>query len=218
MRCVIIFPFIGLKPIIIALLILFLAIAVTVTIKTRNNTSKKVEQAKQIGFLESRLESLKEQYKAIDVSQIEFYKQKLQMYNKNLEDLKVAKDALYKAFEQLQMDYSPRLNSVACNIFKKITDGKYVDFMVDEEYNITVRNNENVLLSSDYLSGGTFDQIYFSLRMALISLIGGNMPVVLDDAFALYDDERLKKGMEYLKTIKNQTLIFSCHSRENKFM
>ena len=90
--------------------------------------------------------------------------------------------------------------------------------MVDDDYNITVRNNENTLVSSEYLSGGTFDQIYFSLRMALVKLIGENMPIILDDAFALYDDERLKKAVEYLGTIDNQVILFSCQSREKEFI
>ena len=198
----------------IVLFILFLIIAIVLTLKNKKSSSEKIEHAKQIGFYESRLESLKEQYKAIDVSQIDFYKQKLQTYNKNLTDLRVAKDVMGKAFEQLQMDYSPKLNGIACSIFKSITDGEYVDFMVDEDYNVTVRNSENMLVSSDYLSSGTFDQIYFSLRMALVDLIGGEMPIILDDAFALYDNERLKKTMEYLKTINNQIILFSCHERE----
>ncbi len=208
--------FTSFNPFVITLFVLLLAIAVMLTLKNKKNTSEKIEHAKQIGFCESRLETLKEQYKSIDISKIDFYKQKLQTYNKNLTDLRVAKDALTKAFEQLQMDYSPKLNKIAMNVFESITDGKYVDFMVDEDYNITVRNNENMLVSGEYLSSGTFDQIYFSLRMALVKLIGEGMPVVLDDAFALYDDERLENALSYLKTIENQILIFSCQSRESE--
>lgn len=197
---------------------LFLVVAVILTFKSNKTTSKRIEQAKEIGVCESRIEALKEKYNAIDVSQIDFYKQKLNSYNKALNDLNVARVALCDAFEQLQMDYSPKLNKMACSIFKTVTEGKYVDFMVDDDYNITVRNNENTLVSSEYLSGGTFDQIYFSLRMALVKLIGENMPVILDDAFSLYDDERLKKAVEYLGTIDNQVILFSCQSREKEFI
>ena len=210
--------FTRINPIVTALFILSLIIALILTFKSKNNTSQKIEHAKQVGFFESRLETLKEQYVAIDVSEYDFYKKKLQKYNETVDDLKIAKDVLSKAFEQLQMDYSPKLNSKACSIFKKVTEGKYVEFMVDEDYNITVRNDENMLVSSEYLSGGTFDQIYFSLRMALVELVGADMPVVLDDAFALYDDERLKEALKYLKTIDNQIIVFSCQSRERNII
>ena len=202
----------------IILFVLFFVLSVVFTFKNKKNNVEVLELAKQIGFYESKLETLKEKYSAMDTSQIDFYKEKLQVYNKKLVDLRYAKDALSKAFEQLQMDYSPRLNKTACDIFKIITNGKYTEFMVDEDYNITVRNNDNVIVSSDYLSSGTYDQIYFSLRMALISLICADMPVILDDAFALYDDERMKKAMNYLKTTENQVLIFSCQTREKNFL
>ncbi len=205
----------GLKLALIIILAFFIALGVIFTMKFRKNTASAIEQAKQVGFYESRLDTLQKQYDATDVSQIDEYNQRLKKYNKALADLNYAKSALSRAFEQLQMDYAPRLNGIACNIFKKITDGRYVDFMVDEDYNITVRDEDNMIVTSDYLSSGTYDQIYFSLRMALVSLIGDNMPVVLDDAFALYDDHRVKRAMDYLRTINNQILIFSCQTREN---
>ena len=210
--------FTGFNILTIMVFVLLFILSVILTFKNKKNNVELLENSKQIGFYESKLETLKEKYSAIDISQIDFYKEKLQSYNKKLADLRYAKEALSKAFEQLQMDYSPRLNKTSCDIFKSITDGKYTEFMVDEDYNITVRNNDNVIVSSDYLSSGTFDQIYFSLRMALISLICKGMPVILDDAFALYDDERMKKALNYLKTSENQVLVFSCQTREKNFM
>ena len=206
------------NPLAIGVFVLLLVMALLMTFKNKRYSDEAFEHAKQLGFYESRLETLKENYEAIDISQIDFYKNKLQMYNKNLYDLRYAKEKMSKAFEQLQMDYSPRLNKMACSIFKSITGGKYTEFMVDEDYNITVRNDENMILSSDYLSKGTYDQIYFSLRMALVALICADMPVILDDSFALYDDERMKKALDYLKNIKTQVLIFSCHTRENEYI
>lgn len=208
----------GLKLSLIIIFALFIAFGVTSTMKFRKNTAAVIDQAKRVGFYESRLDTLQKQYDATDVSQIDEYNHKLKKYNKALADLNYAKNALSKAFEQLQMDYAPRLNGMACSIFKNITDGKYLDFMVDEDYNITVRDEDNMIVTSDYLSSGTYDQIYFSLRMALVDLIGGEMPVILDDAFALYDDERVKRAINYLKTINNQILIFSCQTREKGFI
>ncbi len=198
----------------VILLVLFCVIAVLLTLKVKRDTAEKIEYAKHIGFLESKLEALREEYEKTDVSKIGYYKEKLQYYNKMLWDLRDARTALEKSFEQLQTDYSPKLNSMARSIFKSITDGKYVDFMVDEDYNITVRDDNNNIVSSEFLSGGTFDQIYFSLRMALVKMICENMPVVLDDAFALYDDKRVGRAMNYLKTVENQVLIFFCQKRE----
>ena len=54
--------------------------------------------------------------------------------------------------------------------------------------------------------------------MALVELIGGKTTVILDDAFALYDDSRTKRAIEYLMKMENQVLVFSCQTRENDFM
>ena len=68
-----------------------------------------------------------------------------------------------------------------------------------------------------YLSSGTADQAYLSLRLALSELIflsGDNIPVFLDDALAQYDDGRAKKALEYLKgySKNHQIIMFTCHN------
>lgn len=42
------------------------------------------------------------------------------------------------------------------------------------------------------------------------------MPIILDEAFAYYDNERLKNILEYLSEeyIQNQVIIFTCTKRE----
>lgn len=204
------------KALFAVLTIFSFCFALWLTLREKKKTLQYAEKAKQRGFYESKRETLRKQYEDIDISQIEIYKQKLEKYNVMLNDLNTAKDALTSAFQQLQMDYSPKLNSIACRIFKNITDGKYVEFKVDDQYGVKVRDCENNLVSGEYLSGGTYDQIYFSLRMALVELLGGKMPLILDDAFALYDDARTKKAIEYLKNTENQVLLFSCQTREMK--
>ena len=40
------------------------------------------------------------------------------------------------------------------------------------------------------------------------------MPVILDDTFVYYDDERLKHTLAWLAENKKQVLIFTCQKRE----
>lgn len=44
------------------------------------------------------------------------------------------------------------------------------------------------------------------------------MPVILDDAFAFYDDKRLESVIKWLSRQKKQVIILSCHSREAKLL
>ena len=40
------------------------------------------------------------------------------------------------------------------------------------------------------------------------------VPLILDDALAAFDDERCAAALEYLRTCGRQVLLFTCHSRE----
>lgn len=51
---------------------------------------------------------------------------------------------------------------------------------------------------------------------AMQEITNEKMPIILDEAFAYYDNERLKNILEYLSEeyIQNQVIIFTCTKRE----
>ena len=69
---------------------------------------------------------------------------------------------------------------------------------------------------SAFLSAGTYDQAYLSLRLALSDLIFENaesLPILLDDALTQYDDKRAETALKYLKEYSKdgQIIMFTCH-------
>ena len=65
-------------------------------------------------------------------------------------------------------------------------------------------------ISVDRLSEGTLEQIYFSIRMAASEmLLEEPMPVILDDAFAFYDDKRLESVIKWLSVSSDFNFSFS---------
>ena len=69
------------------------------------------------------------------------------------------------------------------------------------------------------LSVGTVDQMYISLRLSALEEISEEkMPIILDEAFAYFDNERLKNILKYLNNNfrENQIIIFTCSNREEK--
>ena len=68
---------------------------------------------------------------------------------------------------------------------------------------------------AEYLSSGTYDQAYLSLRLAMTELMNEDegLPIFLDDVLSLYDDERTRAAMEFLKeySYDTQCLLFTCH-------
>jgi uncharacterized protein YhaN len=99
--------------------------------------------------------------------------------------------------------------------FSKVTGGLYtsVEFEEKEEKIIVVRKDETTLLPHQ-LSGGTYDQLYFSIRRALGEklLEGEKGFFILDDPFIKASHDRLEILIEMLKDISKsnwQVIYFS---------
>ena len=65
------------------------------------------------------------------------------------------------------------------------------------------------------MSTGTIDQIYLALRLALIQRLsesGESIPLLLDDPFASYDDDRLARTLRLLMRLADhfQIILFTC--------
>jgi hypothetical protein len=103
-------------------------------------------------------------------------------------------------------------------IMSEITRGKYSRVYLDEVMNCSVYTNGGKV-PAEQLSRGTLELLMFALRMAAAEeLYEEPMPVVLDDAFAYYDDERLAAVLRWLSENREQVLLFTCQRREEETM
>ena len=90
----------------------------------------------------------------------------------------------------------------------------------DEEGLIVELENGNYVPASK-LSIGTIDQLYLSLRLSMVEeLSKETMPIILDEAFAYFDTERLENILKYIneKFIGHQIIIFTCTNREKEIL
>ena len=114
------------------------------------------------------------------------------------------------------------INKKVGNIIEGITGGKYSRVKIDNSLEIGVINPETQeIVDINSLSGGTIDQIYFALRFGIVDSINNEaLPLILDDCFIQYDDNRLKNIMNFLykKSKERQIILFTCHMRENKIL
>ena len=63
--------------------------------------------------------------------------------------------------------------------------------------------------------------MYLSLRLsALKEVTQEKMPIILDEAFAYFDNERLENILKYLNEnfSENQIIIFTCSKREEEIL
>ncbi len=113
------------------------------------------------------------------------------------------------------------LNKSASQLVNSITGGIYSSMSVDENLNIFM-NTPTRLVPVEQVSSGTMDQIYLALRLAAARLLQGDgdqMPLIFDDSFVLYDDERLRTALKWLsQSWPGQIIIFTCHQREAQML
>ena len=113
------------------------------------------------------------------------------------------------------------LNKTASDLISGITGGIYDSMSVDENLNVFM-NTRTRLVPVEQVSSGTMDQIYLALRLAAAKLIqpeGDYMPLIFDDSFVLYDEDRLHTALKWLKkAYPGQIIIFTCHQREAQMM
>ncbi|GAA4297042.1 hypothetical protein GCM10023142_36530 [Anaerocolumna aminovalerica] len=137
-----------------------------------------------------------------------------------LSAIKLAIETIERLSVDIHDSFGWKLNQLISDLAGAITDGKYSNVKVDEKMNIKVDQQDNYILL-DKLSAGTIGQLYLALRLAISDLVYGkdNMPILLDDCFALYDDNRTKAALRFLtQNKKGQIIIFTCHKREKEFL
>ncbi len=105
--------------------------------------------------------------------------------------------------------------SSASEYFNEVTGGLYEEVDFSRECGeIKVRRKDGVILSARKLSGGAYDQLYLSIRLALGErlLKGGKGFFIMDDPFIKADPDRLKELVSLLKKISDngwQVIYFS---------
>jgi hypothetical protein len=105
--------------------------------------------------------------------------------------------------------------SSVIDYFKEITDGMYNFVKYDPENGkIMVQRKDNLLLDAEKVSGGTYDQLYFCIRLALGEKLLQDQTgfFILDDPFLKSDNLRLTAQLKMIKQITQlgwQVLYFT---------
>ena len=133
----------------------------------------------------------------------------------------LALETMTKLSATIRDSFGLYLNKTASELISGITGGIYDSMSVDESLNVFM-NTRTRLVPVEQVSSGTMDQIYLALRLAAAKLIqpeGDYMPLIFDDNFVLYDEDRLHTALKWLKkAYPGQIIIFTCHQREAQMM
>lgn len=133
----------------------------------------------------------------------------------------IAKECLESAYEKVRESLSPEFTNELCSLISNISDDKYKNVKFDDVDGLTVEIDDGRYISAENLSIGTIDQMYLSLRISSLKAISKeDMPIILDEAFVYFDDERLKNVLSFInKNYKDkQVIIFTCSNREKNVL
>lgn len=167
----------------------------------QNNILPKLEN---LANLEEEYVSLEEQYQALLLQN---------------EATQLAKQEIENAYREMKKQVTPNFTQHLSSIMENISNGTYTNIQLDEKDGIIVETKNGNYIPVDYLSIGTIDQLYLSLRLGAENQITKEeLPIMLDETFAYYDDERLENILNFLHTeYKNrQIIIFTCTNREKE--
>lgn len=130
------------------------------------------------------------------------------------DSIDIALETLAESFATLRSSFGSELEKKSAEIFAKLTGGKYDNMIISKSFGINVADVQNPISREvEYLSSGTFDQAYLSMRLAVASLLGTKLPLFLDDSLTQYDETRAKATIEFLRdyTENSQAIMFTCH-------
>ncbi len=130
--------------------------------------------------------------------------------------------AANRAFERIRADYEthrqPETLGEASRYLARLTGGHYRRIwtpLADDVLLVDTADGQS--LPIDVLSRGTREQLFLSVRLALVAMFarrGVNLPMVLDDVLVNFDVGRAQLAAEVLTEFAaagHQLLFFTCH-------
>lgn len=190
-------------------------------LKDKQNTCSEVieKQQRTQWELEKKLEHLSNcKDQAVALKKVLLENERLR---EEMSSIDLALETMTELSTSIRDSFGLYLNKTASSLISGITGGIYNSMSIDENLNIFL-NTKTKLIPLEQVSSGTMDQVYLALRLAAAKLIqtgDDDMPLIFDDSFVLYDEDRLKTALKWLsKAYKGQIIVFTCHQREAQML
>jgi DNA repair exonuclease SbcCD ATPase subunit len=150
--------------------------------------------------------------------EIEEAKSKLEHLRFRKEAIEIAVGELRNAVADYSKDCLVDVSRRAGGLLSKVTGGRYTQVSLEgEDMNPVVGFAGGRPVEPDCISRGTRDQLFLSLRVALLEGLSGRrrLPLVLDDCLVNFDDSRMERAKEVLLSVAEEghQLILLSHDR-----
>ena len=171
--------------------------------------TRKAELANKLSELKAKQEEIVKER----ANQEEYMKEISELKSNNatnlieLQAIDLAIKSIQDLSEEIYESFGGILNSQVAEIMSKITGGKYSEVRIDDQLRVMVKSG-NSFISMDYLSEGTIEQIYLALRLSIANvIINEDLPIIIDDIFVTYDEQRLYDTLSCIGEYLNRQII-----------
>jgi exonuclease SbcC len=142
------------------------------------------------------------------ISELEEYKKKIKEDTKIVQHLGMLAEVMSDFRTHLISRIRPTLSSYSSDFFERLTDGKYTELELDENYNLLIYDNGNAY-GIERFSGGEEDLANLCLRLAISEVIteraGGVFNfIILDEIFGSQDMYRRQNIMKALNGLSSK--------------
>jgi|GEM_PF-1338826 len=173
--------------------------------------------AGQSDLLSREIRSRREKIAALREELEKLYTRKaaLSSYDRELQAVDLASSRIRELSGRIYHESGDQFLENVSTLLAGLTEGRYDQISLDDRMQVNISTPDH-LLKIDQVSCGTMNQVYLALRLASAQLLTGDadLPVLLDETFAMYDDERLESALRYLVSAGRQVILFSCQKRE----
>ncbi len=140
-------------------------------------------------------------------------------YDEDIKAVTMAMDLITEIADSMQNVIGDRLKREISDIMCELTDGRYHHVSVQDNYQIELHTKDTAVPLYQ-ASKGTVEQVYFALRMAVMDVLcqEEEMPLILDEVFAMYDENRMGRALSWLSENRGQVLLFTCQDREERLL
>ncbi|WEV50581.1 AAA family ATPase [Lactobacillus sp. ESL0731] len=120
-----------------------------------------------------------------------------------------------RALDLASNERFPKMLTDAKEYLRLLTNNRYNDIKIDKKLSVTRADGKTIKVK--YLSRGTQEQLYFALKLAFVQQVKDqiNLPILIDDSFVNFDDQRTGQIEQLLKQIAQttQVLIFTAQTK-----
>lgn len=175
------------------------------------------ETSRRIGQLSQELAAANEDTTFDQLKlEAEIVRTRLREGKEKLAELLLARRMLERAMISWEGNNQPLVYDLASRFLALMTDGRWVEVSISSTGSIVAINSKGEEVKPRHLSLGTCQQLYLSLRSALLLSaldVGRSVPVMADDILVHFDAQRRVGSARILTELaqSRQVVVFTCH-------